>query len=59
MKITILTLFPEMFEGFFNSSIIKKAKYKGLVEYQAIDVRSLRKTSTTGWMTIRSAAGRG
>ena len=55
MKITILTLFPEMFEGFFNSSIIKKAKYKGLVEYRAIDVR---KTSTTGWMTIRSAAGR-
>ena len=40
MKITILTLFPEMFEGFFNSSIIKKAKYKGLVEYQAVDVRS-------------------
>ena len=40
MKITILTLFPEMFQGFFDSSIIKKAKLKGLVEYQTVDIRS-------------------
>ena len=26
MKITILTLFPEMFEGFLTTSIIKKAR---------------------------------
>ena len=25
MKIDILTLFPEMFEGFINTSIIKRA----------------------------------
>ena len=40
MRITILTLFPEMFQGFFDSSIIKKARYKGLVDYQAVDIRS-------------------
>ena len=40
MKITILTLFPEMFQGFFDSSIIKKARLKGLVEYQTVDIRS-------------------
>ncbi len=43
MKITILTLFPEMFEGFFSSSIIKKAKLKGLVEYETVDVRMFTK----------------
>ena len=30
MKITILTLFPEMFEGFLTTSIIKKARLKRL-----------------------------
>ena len=39
MKITILTLFPEMFEGFKTSSIIKRAIGKGVVE---IDVRNIR-----------------
>ena len=32
MKITILTLFPEMFEGFLNNSIIKRAIAKNIVE---------------------------
>lgn len=32
MRIDIITLFPEMFEGLFNHSIIKRAKDKGLVE---------------------------
>lgn len=40
MKITILTLFPEMFEGFLNTSIIKKARLKELVEFELIDIRS-------------------
>ena len=39
MKITILTLFPEMFEGFLTTSIIKKARLKGLAEIEAIDIR--------------------
>jgi tRNA (guanine37-N1)-methyltransferase len=40
MKITILTLFPEMFEGFLNTSIIKKARLKGLVEFEVVDIRA-------------------
>lgn len=40
MKISILTLFPEMFEGFLNTSIIKKARLKGLVEIECIDMRA-------------------
>ena len=34
MKIDILTLFPEMFEGFLNTSIIKRAQEKKLVAVQ-------------------------
>jgi tRNA (guanine37-N1)-methyltransferase len=39
MKIDVLTLFPEMFEGVFGSSILKKAAEEGHVEFQAIDFR--------------------
>jgi tRNA (guanine37-N1)-methyltransferase len=40
MKISILTLFPEMFDGFLNTSIIKKARLKELVEIECIDIRA-------------------
>ena len=30
MKITVLTLFPEYFDGLMNTSIIKRAYEKGL-----------------------------
>lgn len=39
MRISILTLFPEMFDGFLTTSIIKKARLKGLVDIEAIDIR--------------------
>ncbi len=39
MRITILTIFPEMFEGFLNTSIIKKARLKNLVDIQVVDFR--------------------
>ncbi|WP_349410474.1 tRNA (guanosine(37)-N1)-methyltransferase TrmD [Pseudalkalibacillus sp. SCS-8] len=39
MKIDILTLFPEMFTGVLNSSILKKAQDKGAVEYRVTDFR--------------------
>lgn len=38
MKISILTLFPEMFD-IFNHSIIGKAKEKGLVEIETLNIR--------------------
>ncbi len=40
MKITILSLFPEMFDGFKNSSIIARAIKKGVVEIEAVNIRS-------------------
>ncbi len=39
MKIDILTLFPNMFDGFLNESIIKRAREKGLVEINIINMR--------------------
>lgn len=40
MKITIFTLFPEMVEPFFKSSIMKRAVEKGLIQYNIINFRS-------------------
>lgn len=39
MKIDILTLFPEMFEGFINTSIIKKAIEKEIIQVNLINFR--------------------
>ena len=39
MKIDILTLFPSMFDGFLNESIIKRAREKGLVKINVINIR--------------------
>ncbi len=39
MKITIVTLFPKMFEGFKSESIIKRSVDKGLVEFNIVDLR--------------------
>ena len=39
MKISILTLFPEFFDGFLTNSIIKRAIAKGLVEVELINIR--------------------
>ena len=40
MKITVLTLFPEMFDGFATNSIIKRALGKGVVTFQADNIRA-------------------
>ena len=39
MKIDILTLFPNMFDGFINESIIKRAISKGVIDINIIDIR--------------------
>lgn len=39
MKITILTLFPEMFMGFLENSIIKRALAKKVVEVKIVNIR--------------------
>lgn len=43
MKISILTLFPEMFDGFTSNSIIKRAIGKGLVEIELVNIRNFTK----------------
>lgn len=43
MKIDILTLFPGMFDGFLNESIIKRAREKTQVEINVYDIRSYSK----------------
>jgi tRNA (guanine37-N1)-methyltransferase len=40
MHITILTLFPQMFAGPFDHSIIARAEKKGLIDIHYIDIRS-------------------
>lgn len=39
MKIQVITLFPEMFEGVLNTSMLFKAQDKGLVEYNLVALR--------------------
>src|SRR3989344_4579544 len=39
MKISVITLFPEVFEPILNSSILKRAQKKGLVEFELINLR--------------------
>jgi len=43
MRIDIITIFPEMFEGPFSESIIKRAQNKGLIE---INIHQLRDYTT-------------
>lgn len=43
MKISILTLFPHMFDNFISESIIKRAIDKGLIQIEVIDIRSFSK----------------
>ena len=39
MKIQVITLFPEMFTGVFNTSMLWKAQDKGVVTFECIDLR--------------------
>jgi len=43
MKITILTLFPDMFSGFVSQSIIKRALAKAVVDIQVVNIRDYTK----------------
>ncbi|MDQ0169901.1 tRNA (guanosine(37)-N1)-methyltransferase TrmD [Paenibacillus tundrae] len=40
MKVDVLTLFPEMFDGVFGTSILGKAQTKGLVSLNAVNFRN-------------------
>ena len=43
MKFSIITLFPEVFEPILNSSILKRAQKKGLVEFELVNIRNFGK----------------
>ena len=39
MKITVLSLFPEILKGFFESSLMAKAVDRGLMSYELVNIR--------------------
>ena len=43
MRITILTLFPEMFNGFLDNSIVKRAISKDVVSIDVVNIRDFTK----------------
>jgi tRNA (guanine37-N1)-methyltransferase len=45
MKISVISLFPDSFAGFLDSSIIGRARQNGLVEVELINLRSFAKDS--------------
>ncbi|GIP21394.1 tRNA (guanosine(37)-N1)-methyltransferase TrmD [Paenibacillus sp. J22TS3] len=40
MRVDVLTLFPEMFDGVFHSSILGKAQEKGIIALNAVNFRA-------------------
>ena len=59
MKIDVLTLFPEMFEGVFQSSILKRAQEKGSVQLNTVNFRKFagNKHGTVDDMPYGGGAG--
>ena len=59
MKITILTIFPEMFESVLRSSILGRAREQGLIEVECVDIRpfSDRKHKNTDDYPFGGGAG--
>ena len=49
MKIDVITIFPEMFDGILNNSIIKRAIEKGLVSINIHDFRLYSKDFIFFW----------
>lgn len=59
MNIMVLTLFPDMFEGFQTNSIIKRALGKGVATFKAVNIRdyTLDKYGRTDTPPIGGGAG--
>ncbi len=43
MRISVLTLFPEQFEGFFSTSIVGRSVERGIVEADLVQIRDFAK----------------
>ena len=59
MKIAILSLFPEMFDSFLNTSIIGRARQEQLIDIRPVDIRpySLKKHKNTDDYPFGGGAG--
>ena len=59
MKIAILSLFPEMFDSFLNTSIIGRARQERLIDIRPVDIRpySLKKHKNTDDYPFGGGAG--
>ena len=59
MKITILTIFPEMFDSVLNASILGRAREQGLIDVRCVDIRpfSDRKHKNTDDYPFGGGAG--
>ena len=58
MRIDIITVLPEMLEGFFNCSIMSRAQKKGIAEFHIHNLtyttcETIRSTAIGKWMIIR------
>ena len=52
MRIDIITVLQEKIEGFFNCSIMKRLRIKGLQKYIFIIYVIILKINIDGWMII-------
>lgn len=56
MRIDIITVLPEMLEGFVNESILARAQKKALPKYTSTTFATTPPTNGAVWTTIRMAA---
>ena len=50
MKIDYLTLFPEMFDGVLNHSILKRAQDKEIISVNTVNFRDMPLINIIKWM---------
>jgi len=55
MRIDIITVLPEMLEGFVHESILARAEKKGLAEIRLHNLRDYTLDNGVAWMTIPTA----
>ena len=58
MKIDYLTLFPEMFDGVLNHSILKRAQDKEIIDVNTINFEIIQSTNIIKWMITHLAVGK-
>ena len=59
MRISILTICPEMFGDFKNTPLISRAVASGLLELEVIDIVTSHREVFVKWTTLHTAEARG